>query len=112
MAKFGMNHSFRGINQVGVPAIGNLFGELALFEGSTSTGIAIVGKSQGAYAGTPWMKQFLDECSPEQNTVIDLRPIRLKVKSGQLKVEPATSRFLDGFDLLVVIGKPTPMPLS
>lgn len=112
MAKFGMNHSFRGINQVGVPAIGNLFGELAIHEGSTSTGIAIVGKSQGAYAGTPWMKQFLNECSPEQNTVVDLRPIRLKVKSGQLKVEPATSRFLDGFDLLVVIGKPTPMPLG
>ncbi|MBS1716808.1 MAG: hypothetical protein JSS72_03650 [Armatimonadetes bacterium] len=114
MFKFGMDHLGRGAGMLsGVFTLGNFISEIAAYKASSSVHIAICGQNEkGQYGGTPWGQMFLKSAPKDHDSVFDLRPLRISIRTGRLKAPADFLRFVDGYDFLVVIAKPTPMPLN
>ncbi len=124
LVKLGDWHLYKGFNPLNQRDLGNYVAELADGRGETSLHICVLG-AKGAhrlYGGYTrplrvepfvlgedpdyrWLKPALDNQVKDGWTLFDLRRLRAKALAS---TDPAMSRLINGYDLLIIIPKLTP----
>ena len=112
LAKMGSAHLSRGQSPFGPFAFGNLLAELATANGAGFMNMIVLAHNAPADSTAPnlwkWadMRPVAEATSPEQTTVVDLRPLRPFIYAGKVGVVGADlRRTIYGYDFMVLLGK-------